>query len=209
MSEEKTTKKDSDLSGSIIDALYTRLLLRDSFGKVVPGSILLLACAPLLGITGSLSETLKSLQEMTIWGWLLLYGFAWITGFAIQSFGESPLLITKRGSLIRTFPRCIEEKDFYKKLDAFRENATGHRLQQLERFAVIKEACGNSYVAVLISTILWFVHWLPVGDDLWSDKSKFIAAGIFLILYLMKMHFIHVDRQYMYMEKTSETEKRA
>jgi hypothetical protein len=193
--------KDSDLPGGVVDALYTRLLLRDLFGKVVPGSILLLACAPLLGLTGSLSEALKSLQEMTIWGWLLLYGFAWITGFAIQSFGESPLLITKRGSLIRLFPRDIKEKDFYKKLDAFRENATGHQLQQLERFAVIKEACGNSYVAVLISTFLWFVHWLPVHrGDLWSDKSKFIAAGIFLILYLRQMHFRHVERQHMYME---------
>ena|SRR3990172_5837450 len=65
----------SDLT-SLFDALYTRLLLRDFFGKIVPGSFIILAIViSLPPIPTSILETVKCFGAMSFWLWLFFLGW--------------------------------------------------------------------------------------------------------------------------------------
>ncbi len=73
---------------NLFDALYYRFILRDFFGKIVPGLILLLAIASLITSTTNFEIIFEHLERFSSWMWVMILGGAWVIGFAIQSFGE-------------------------------------------------------------------------------------------------------------------------
>jgi len=66
----------------LADSLYTSFVARDFFAKVVPGPIVL---AAVVVAPANSQFTLKSLNELPILGWLLLYGVCFLIGFAVHA----------------------------------------------------------------------------------------------------------------------------
>lgn len=187
----------NELTG-LFDALYSRLLLRDFFGKVVPGTIIILSiCAELF----SPNDISKFIYNASVFSALILTGFAWIVAFALQAIGEKTHLIR--------YHTYNTDKAFYVRRHEFHVKTNNREHQQLERLAVIKEACGNGYLALGLSVVFLsvqelvsngcqyviykFIHYWPV--------ILFIAV---LIAFLAVMHFIHVRRHDRYMNALLE-----
>ena len=70
---------------SLFDALYSRFLLRDLFGKTIPGLMLLFFAGT---VSADAESALNFFSKLTFFSWLVVIGVGWITGFAIQSAGE-------------------------------------------------------------------------------------------------------------------------
>lgn len=184
------------MSENWVDSLYSRLVLRDLFGKIIPGFILLSA------LLASLEPVAKvDVKDLPWAAWVLAFGFAWITGFGIQSFGEH---VTIRGRrLLSYYPDGVTDAQFREKLVNFVKLPDYEKYKQdHERLVVIKEACANTYLALIFATIILL---MDLGDLL-STFSVFDLISIALldgglIYFLREMHFKHVDRQYVYLEK--------
>lgn len=149
----------------LFDALYSRLLLRDAFGKVLPGMIWLSA---IVVAAGGLPFTIALLMGLNAMQGLLLLGFGWIVGFAVQSSGKviwPPRLRTQ------TYPpgTFADREQFAMKLVEFHRTANEHESQTLERFVIIKEAAGNMYMAVLLAAA-------TIGFD-WASEAVFLEGS--------------------------------
>src|SRR3990172_1335951 len=183
----------SDLT-SLFDALYTRLLLRDFFGKIVPGSFIILAIViSLPPIPTSILETVKCFGSMSFWLWLFFLGWAWIIAFAVQAFGETFKLIKWHGEKT--------DREFLKKRVDFGRRASCRESQQLERLIVIKEACGNGFLSLLLGVLILISDtWRE--RDLWEALKPQLHVLIFIlviIVFLFIMHRKHITRQTDYM----------
>ena len=182
----------------IFDALYLRLILRDFFGKVVPGTIVIFSICV---VTFSPDEILKFIDGIKFFPAIILIGFTWIVAFALQAMGE----ITK---LIR-YHTYNTHKEFYAQLHEFKIKTDIQEHQQLERLIVIKEACGNGYVALVLSGVLLCLHYFTEhGLQAMVEGFKLhwpviVFVGI-LTAFLAAMHFIHVRRQDEYMQAILE-----
>ncbi|MGH9841861.1 MAG: hypothetical protein ACREEM_24155 [Blastocatellia bacterium] len=182
-----------DLKG-IFDSLYDKLVLRDLFGKVVPGSAFLLyAFSGLLGL-----ETVdRLLNKMTVTLWVIAIGFAWLIAFALQFLGEScgmlkthPSIRQKpEGLLTSTEPEDYKTPDeqksrniFYEKWASFHELAESHERVYAERLSVIKEACGNGAVSIALITVGLIISLfvsLIRGKGAWYPLLPFLAWLVF------------------------------
>lgn len=111
-------------------------------------------------------------------------------------------------SLIRYYPESLNQEQFYDLCLHFHKKASPDEKQHVERFVVIKEACGNGYVAIAISLVLVVVDAIldkniilslvaPASNNLWVETPVLIIA-IAAIYYLRQMHFIHVKREHDY-----------
>lgn len=177
--------------GQLVDALYTRLVLRDFFGRVLPGIVVLWAFAPFLELSYPAATLLGTLN---LGQWLLLIAAAWVTAFVVQRLGELRFPIV--GRIVFYSPpfnvkelATAEPDDaawgtlaanplwWYQLVIAFR-TATAHAEEaehrlQLERAVVIKEACGNNCVALgLATTVAVFLHALG------SKGAALISAAL-------------------------------
>lgn len=166
---------------NMFDALYNRFLLRDVFGKVVPGSVGLVSIA--LGRLAP-QEFLSALVGLPSVVWPLLYGAAWIVGFAIQQ-------IPSTFCWSHTHTRSKyghSELEYHRHVRAVRGAITQqHDHQQLERFIVIKESCGNAFYALLIAPFLWLLaSRLPICA-LFAEWRLLIVWVVTLIL-LLRQH---------------------
>src|SRR3974390_2048580 len=70
---------------SVFDAFYRHFVLRDLFGKIVPGLIVLAFISALLSDKHELKEAILNLPSAA---WIAIVGAGWLAGFAIQSLGE-------------------------------------------------------------------------------------------------------------------------
>jgi hypothetical protein len=203
----------SEEPGSLFDSIYERFLLRDFMGKVIPGLILLASVAAM--VTPRLSRPPASESLLFVFG---AFGFAWVVGLAIQSFGEWT-------GLVRYYPMEFAQKfdapaakSFYELLQECAKKESKDR-QHLERLAVIKEACGNGAVALGMATAVVIVGQLVAGlahaSSYWRNPDARIGvfAGIVLMglgaLFLWRMHREHLDRQLWFMETMLDRELRA
>jgi hypothetical protein len=159
----------------IVESLYSKFLLRDFCGKIIPGFIVIFVGTFILFFPNC---SISKVFHLSFWGWLLFLGIAWITGFIVQSFGQLIHLISyeykdKKGEKVNDGENeqwskikhilnnvCIfegptrseiqqREQMFEKELQFF-EYATDDEKQQRERTVVIKEAAGNGFVALII-----------------------------------------------------------
>jgi uncharacterized membrane protein YbhN (UPF0104 family) len=180
----------------VFDAFYDRLLLRDVAGKVVPGCILILT---LVASAFGFEAALTHLPKVGFTLWVVLFGLAWLVGFALQYVGES-------FRLLRTHPRDTDAKhsgesaawndrrSFYPWFAEFCTHATPEQKMSAERINVIREACGNAAVSLFLSCLIFLLcHWQT------EDLPLFPALLIVVITLgvsfsLWRMHVIHVDR---------------
>ena len=161
----------------LLDALYDRLILRDAFGKVLPGLVWLSA----LVIAAWGFDVAQRIVANIDWPrGVMLVGVGWITGFAVQSVGKLSIGKRKLPWRLETFPpgAFLDDTDYSVKLVAFHRKASEHNEQQLERFTTIKDATGNSYWAVLLASATLLADWImerltgistyPPALPLWS-----------------------------------------
>ena len=88
-------------------------------------------------------------------------------------------------------------------VDDFSLIASDSEKAQRERLVIIKEACGNAGLSILVSLMIIIITLFKCEYD---DLSKICIRNIHFILlvigvetYLFKMHYIHVDRQFRFM----------
>ena len=192
---------------TLFDAFYSKFVLRDFLAKIVPGSMLVSAIA--ISLT-SFPFFLNYVSLMSYWFWIAGFGIAWIATFAVQSFAE-------KYNFIQYYPvmEGLDQKGFYEKQIKFNQISSISEKQQVERFVVIKEACGNSYVTLSISLLLLMTDGildtirnegliLPwIQNELFQIHVLIVLIGA--IYFLRKMHFIHVIRQYEYLLQVIES----
>ena len=196
--------------GQLFDAFYSHFILRDFFGKIAPGTIFLSALALWFKSPTDLLEISKGIPLVL---WLLFLAIAWLAGFAVQSFGEYEFRAL--GPLILYDPRFPEKADYgadfhvdYR--DLLRTGEYPQDDRQIERFVVIKEACGNGYVAILLSIgvlALKVGHNIALNFGVGLLDHELVATAqviVFLLpimVLLRRMHYEHVWRQYEYSQK--------
>lgn len=163
-----------------------------------------------------------SITQITFGIWIIIISLAWLTGIAVQGVGE----IT---GIIRYFPKCrnkdkkerIELEEWIKYYNAFLKCASPSERQLNERYAVIKESCGNGFVALVLSVILIirdnfnlvtllashnnFLRWFHYR---FLPLSPILILVLFFIITLCIKHFRHVNRQYLHMVECLEAYKK-
>jgi hypothetical protein len=187
--------------GGVFDGLYSRFILRDFFGKIVPGAIPVMVLYYTLGTNQSFS-----VKDIPLEVWVLLYGVSWITGFAIQSIGEwLHDHCEKLG--IRYHTQQTEELFYDLRIKACASAAPFER-QEIERTIVIKEATGNTSIAILVSLIFWmlWILWRILSNELCWRQILWPNGPIFFLLLggflsLARMHTECVGRQDKLMER--------
>ena len=192
---------------NLFDALYYQFVLKDLFGKIIPG-LLFLSVMAISQIPPTEFFIYVAFMK-NWWFWLITLGIAWIIAFSIQSFGE-------KFNLIRYFPCKGEDKECiaiaHQKLRQFNKYAPKIEWQIVERYRLIMESCGNSYLTLSISLMLIFVDGIldayaknepiiPWIIDVIYDFGLLFFVIIGIIWFLRRMHFEHVKRSYNYMEE--------
>jgi hypothetical protein len=191
----------------LFDSLYDRLILPDFTGKIVPGLILLGVGFYIGAERGFWNVTI--VHEMSAVAMLATLGAAWVTAFALQSCGEL-LRISRNRHLIGYYPpQFSSDREWYsfhltiisKLKDPFR--------QSIERYVVIKEACGNAAMSLLASSLLYIIHIVIPGRCVSSISVVGVIPvallNLFLIGFLLRMHHVHVRRQFEMTEALAAT----
>lgn len=192
---------------SLFDAFYSRFILRDLFGKIGPGLMVLAACAAFLTSYGAVTDYVP---KMNFWAWGAISIMSWLTGFAVQEIGE-------RLRIVRHWPRTPfgnEVDRWYRFVLEFDEVATPAQKQVDERFAVILEACGNGCVALGWAMLLLlangFVEAHLCGKSIasWLEGGwpvlPILVSGIAALVGLAGMHRRTVTREYEWMKAVME-----
>lgn len=182
-------------ASSFFNALYHNFLLRDLFAKMVPGAVVI---ATILS-QNPLGERVVEIGENVGWPFVLLgAGVAWIFGFALQELGG----ILK---IIKHYPTdptdYSKSKKRYTLRTAFKKVATENERQQVERYAVIKEATGNGATTILLCLFIVLMRLVVAGDLVFSVSA--LIPGFFLLLFvgvLIRGNRSHAIKQYEFME---------
>jgi len=194
------TMANSDIA-KIIKYFYSRFILRDFLGKIIPGSLFLIIISLSVIEVGDAVKYYGYLKHF--WIWLIFIGFSWLTGFAIQGIG------TYKKIFILYYPKKIEYEEGEKKYGEFIEKANDEQRTLHERFVVLKEACGNGYFSLLLSLIFiaTSIHISVLSEKynsilyyLFKNNTNIvyllIIVLIFLILGLFRIHRESVENQW-------------
>jgi len=227
--------------------LYTGFLLRDFAGKIVPGIYLLFSVTSMFYSPADLIK--ENRKEVPVFAILLVAGLAWTVTLGTQSLAEglgiwryfpvgsapAPVIPSARVGFWEDLFQGGDETSFdvsTAKVDLFQGGATEDEKQQYERFVVIKEACGNLFIAGLLSLPAWLVV-IFVGKDTqnhsdgtnkdrssartrhaWAIRTKKFGRNGIGVLYfvlvmtgLHRMNAQHVRRQLRYTEIIMENRK--
>jgi hypothetical protein len=180
----------------IFDSLYDKLILRDIFGKVVPGTLLI--SAVVVSLSGP-DVTYQLIDKMTFVLWMAVIGFAWLIGFALQYIGE-------RLRLLRTHPPGRDSSEtrqaFYPKWAKFQRLATDYEKLHAERLNVIKEACGNASISLLLTSLVFCAKLIKDGNMKSLIALLFVGFVLAIAFCLWRMHIIHVERYGEFVENT-------
>ncbi|QGM99973.1 hypothetical protein [Methylocystis parvus] len=196
---------------AIFKELYTSFLLRDFVGKIVPGSILLLAFGSLFT---PVPQVVKSATDRTTTHFLaLVAGLAWTMVLGLQNTATSL-------KLWRYYPETDEtgaplsEMNAQILVEQFLQIACQAERQQYERFVVIKEATGNLYISLLLSIPLILVSFF-MYEDIATIKSETIGSNIkavrtviviamaaLIVVSLRGMNQEHIHKQYNFAAET-------
>ena len=184
---------------NFFEVFYFQFILRDLFGKIVPGFALLLAVA----FSFSPSKALAAYNELSVGIWIVLLSASWTIGHALQAFGESRGWILNRPKHVHVNIALIREMIFF-------QIATMEEKWTYERLRSIKEACGNGYLALSLSVLLFAIcsliralqnnSTLHVDDILLAVITAILAGGA--IWYMRHVHRTHSDRQNVWIEES-------
>lgn len=189
----------SSIETNIFDAFYNRFVLLDFFGKITPGAVVLATLIIIL-----IEPPPKPMDYLNISPWILILFFtiSWIIGIAVSGIGDYT-------NLIILYPKTISRDIWYQYLSEFTNNASSWDYNQFMRFAILKEACGNAYIAFSISLILIIIKSftkLYYGDPSWLlNGFTLVLTELFFIVSLRHMHFEYAQRQFEYMIKSKSS----
>lgn len=176
---------------TLADALYRRFVLRDWFGKIVPGWIALSALAR---IFDTFPGKQILLGENDAVRFAIGAGVAWLFAFGMQQVGEWTHY------LHYWTPQFKQFATRYQARITFLEVSTPDEKQQLERLLVIKESTGLASMALLMVAALWGLYLTGVLVPPVQTSSSYLRAGLICALagafVLRGAHTGHCRRQY-------------
>lgn len=170
----------------LVEAFYSRFLLRDFLAKILPGILVMVFILYRLGV-----DLLG--VEISFFVGVCIAALAWIVGFAVQGLGEILCLIE--------YHQDNEAADRYLEFIRYDGDKKVNE-KDIERIVVIKETCGNMQVAsilILITLIIdYFIMYLR-GEWIIASMNYHYALTYILIISLIGslryMHLSHVYRQ--------------
>jgi len=178
---------------------YFQFILRDLFGKIVPGFALLSSVAFSL----SPAKALAVYNGLSAGIWIVLLSASWTIGHALQALGESRGWILNQPEQVHVNIALAREMTFF-------QIATTEEKWTYDRLGSIKEACGSGYLALSLSLLLLAIcsliralqnkSMLPVEDILFAVIIVILAVGA--IWYMRRMHRAHSDRQNAWIEES-------
>ncbi len=179
--------------GSLFDAFYSHFILRDVFGKIVPGATLLVALyLAIVQPSPSPTDAIRLLTQARIPTFVLLGAAGWITAFGLQRLGEFVKFLRYYGNWIQN------DKSWYAELIRFAQVASPGEKAIFERFVVIKEMCGNAAVSLVLSSVLLLCPWHSGRDA--NIPVAILIGGVSLGF----MHRVHVKRNTWWLESVLE-----
>ncbi len=203
-------------------ALYNRYILRDFLGKIIPGAIAIAALY--MGARG-LVEAKALVTTLPLGGWIAAIGASWVAGFAVQSLGEffhliayypkpyifpcgrpqriwgnirDEISLANNAQEIRTQLKDVvfgsedQWNDFWFGV----QRASDERGREIvERTVIIKEACGNSGISLLLAFCVFVVvQWPTLYFNKMATWLDILSLGLPALL-LIRMHRVHVREQ--------------
>lgn len=200
-----------DLS-KLFDSFYNRFILRDIFGKIVPGTILFYCALSLLYPTDRIlnfTRSLASLKSIVIQisALALLAGLTWALGFLAQQLGHTI-------HWTRDYPRTYDNNTKIRLLINFSRNATEIERRQAERLALIKEVCGNCSTSLRIFLVLLVLkEFLSLQNTIpkiclpdFPATYLFFAFLFVGIISLRSCHHWILEREHLYMDIISRND---
>jgi uncharacterized membrane protein YdfJ with MMPL/SSD domain len=194
--------------GDAIKYLYSQFILRDVLSFITPGAIVVFAATYVF---------YPKLLHSPI-HWLLfipLFGVCYIVGFALQCFGElfgfirfTPYGERSWGKRVGIFS-CSFTHDYdktdksniwwweeQKELTEFFEATAGNEGAQQghERLVVLKQMCGNGFIAIFIAGIFALVYFFCLCTC--AKITLGVSLAIILLGSLFWGHRVHMLRQY-------------
>ncbi|MGE5361029.1 MAG: hypothetical protein ACM3NQ_18580 [Bacteroidales bacterium] len=178
-------------------------MIRDLFGRVVPGLVLLLALAA--SVT-SFTDVVLALERATIWMWLLAFGAGWLSAFALLALG-------RRFSLVHYSPGTITEAQYWAAEERFRSSASRRQRAEYERLVTIRDATGAVSVSLFLSLLVLaidFVVDVHLHESPWSKIRNGATAGTTLValgVALQLVHREHMRRVWMYLANAPDSHR--
>ncbi len=206
----------------LVEVIYTRFILRDLIGKVVPGAIALIGISVALFGWPKVHDWMEHPNGVEI---ILLAALCWLSTICVQWLGEVGLPWVKYGWMVpkirsgkkteNFWKRQLENKvhfnDKRKNLNKFLDVAGPDHRAIYERFVVIREAAGNSSTAVLIVllsvpiryVIRFFKYPIRSAINLSSEQhTALVVCGMVAAYSLRAMYYEHKHRQDDYVQLT-------
>ena len=181
---------------ALFDSFYDKLILRDLFGKIIPAIIFIFA---IITVVFGLDTIPRLIDNMTFPLWMVVIGFAWLIGFALQYVGE----VTR---LLLTHPVKPDSREsrqsFYPKWAKFQNIAKHYEKLHAERLNVIREACGNAAISLLITALIFFGKLLKEGKLLHLPVLFLLTLIVIVAFCLWRMHVIHLKIYGEFIENT-------
>jgi hypothetical protein len=155
-----------DIKTSIFEGFYSHFILHDLFGKIIPGSIVLLSIVVAKAPTfDSLSKVFSQQQSF---GWMFWIGAAWLLGFSLQ-------FSRKDWS-----SQLEDQRERYKTRIRFFSNASDYERNQAQRFSLVGDATGNGARASGIAALILFL--VNINDPVLFLKNYWmVEIGLCLV----------------------------
>ena len=187
---------------NLFSAFYQRLVLRDLFGKIVPGAIFLAFTVVAFWPSQLVVARVSSLNLVLT---LLGLGLAWLVAFVLQALGESV-------HILRNSPKGQTRADFYRQMARFDGGATDLQRMHAERLLVIKEACGNGGMALLLGVLVNLIvtgtrctfSSTPCADGFAFPWLPVAVLSVVSGVLLARWHREHVERHRDFIERFLE-----
>lgn len=196
MADKKRGKGDevepepiSDKYSALVDAFYSRFILRDFFGKIIPGIVFLISISLTLISKGDALWQYRYISNG--WIWIIYISIAWFIGLGLQTFGNNCGITLDK-------PIEINRNKRESVYDLFKEYIKGNLKNHNERFVVIKEALGNCSVSLIFSIIFFtincngFISADSIFFDYVHNDNIFQYQNFFMVFFLIIFFIIHL-----------------
>jgi len=178
----------------LINSFYNNFILRDIVAKIVPGVLLAFSIATL---KYEPARILKFIREGSTIELAFLIAASWVIAFGVQAMGEAM-------GVIRLWPMNLTSDQARKRIVCFGRRATTEEKRIVERYVVVKEACGLGYLALLIALVMILAgdagrRGGGFGSALlisFSNHKLLIGSILLLLVALWWTHDKHLKRQY-------------
>jgi hypothetical protein len=200
--DEGSPSGEGNWARELIDAFYTKFLLRDLLAKAVPGGLALAVGTLALAKAADL-RVIPIDIPLPVWAFMI--GASWMLGMALQAVGERTGLTMSRfdGSAVwlggwlarqrgmevllgapmghRCSRDALKRRDDTLHWSLRRLDSSARRMN--ERLVILKEACGNASMALAVSIPIAFLSGIisitdPVSRWAWISLGSTAAAAL-------------------------------